>query len=362
MRSKKTIHLFLFSLLVTFSILTKSSLLPLVFLLGFLFVVNYKYFKIWSNISLCFLPLVFFLAVYSFHNHKTLGSFSLFKFGDFARMMSVNFIIDESFNDDKDIKKALNYYCSKIDLKEREVINNINSAGATDPKIREIYSKNCDNIYFYYNYMSDSLKRSPFQIYSSTKDYVSIGRKKNSKLYINYIVNNFVSFLYNTKQGERYPVNTINQTHTIKNIFSPDILYKEHLKAIEFSRFFISAGFQQRNLPSLLLKVIFRVNQIFRNMGWFIIFLMSFVLNIILLKRSKFKDTFSLFSFSLGIFSFAYIFLIVTTGSASVDRYSLFSDLIMYLSLIYLCYSISKLFPQQITRIKDKFLFIKTKA
>lgn len=361
-RSKSRIQIFLFSLLVTFSILTKSSLLPLVLLLVLLFLVNYNYLGIWINLSLSFLPLVIFLALYSFHNHKTLGSFSLFKFGDFARMMSVNFIIDESFSDDKEIKKALNYYCGKIDPKEREIINNINSAFETDPKIREIYSKNCDNIYFYNNYMSDSLKRSPFQIYSSTKDYVSLGRKKNSKLYINYIVNNFVSFLYNTKQGEKYPISTINQTHTLKNIFSPDILYKEHLKAIEFSRFFISVGFQERQLPSLLLKIMFRLNQALRSMLWFIVFLVSFVLNFILLKRTKFKDTFSLFGFSLAIFSLAYIFLIVTTGSASVDRYSLFSDLVMYLSLIFLVYSINKLFPQQINGFKNKFLPAKIKA
>ncbi|MDP1801679.1 MAG: hypothetical protein Q8L81_10020 [Bacteroidota bacterium] len=287
---------------------------------------------------------------------------SLFKFGDFARMMSVNFIIDESFSDDREIKKALNYYCDKIDPNEREVINNINSAFETNPQIREIYSKNCDNIYFYNNYMSDSLKKSSFQIYASTKDYVSLGRKKNSMLYLNYIINNFVSFLYNTRQGEMYPVNKINQTHTIKNVFSSDLLYKEHLKAIEFSRFFVSVGFQERTLPPLLLKIMFRLNQVLRNMVWFIVFLISFVLNFILLKRSKFTDTFSLLGFSLAVFSLSYIFLIVTTGSASVDRYSLFSDLVMYLSLIFLCYSINKLFPQQINWFKNKFSPVKIKA
>ncbi len=156
-------------------------------------------------------------------------------------------------------------------------------------------------------------------------------------------------------------MNTIEQTHSIKSLFSSDLLYKEHLKRLEFSLYFTSVGFEKRELPSFILKIFFRLNQVFRNMFWFVVFLLSLILNSLLLKRSKFKDTFSLFGLSIAIFSLSYIILVVTTGSANVDRYSLFSDLVMYLSLMLLCYSINKLFPNQIGAIKS-LLPIKNKA
>ncbi len=350
--SKKRLHVFLCSLFVTFSILTKSSLLPLLCFLVILFIFNYNNFKIWNNFGLTFLPFVLLMTIYSFHNYNTLNTFSLFKFGDFARMMSVNFIINDSFSDDKDIKKALTYYSEKIDPSDRQTITNINSIFETSPGIRKIYSNNCDNIYYYYNYLSDSLKKTPMQIFSSTKDFVSIGRKKDSRLYFNFIVNNFISFLTNTKQGVKYPVNTINQTHLVKNL-SADLIGKEYIQKKEFSRYFTSVGFYERNLPSFLLKVMFIVNQVFRNMFWLIIFVISFILNLILIKRSKLKDPFSIFNFTLSGFALAYILLIVTTGSANVDRYALFSDVVLYMSFIFLCYAVNKIFYNHISRFKN---------
>ncbi len=202
LKSKSKAGLFLFSMLIALTVLTKSSLIPLVFLLLMLFIINYHDLNIWTNIGLTFLPFAFFIALYSFHNHKTIGSYSLFKFGDFARMMSVNFIIDETFTEDKDMKKALAYYCGKINAEDRAHINAINSGFETSPEIRGIYSRNCDNIYFYYSYLTDSLKWDPLRVYASTSDYVSKARKKMASFIL--ITLSIISFpIYITQNKEK---------------------------------------------------------------------------------------------------------------------------------------------------------------
>jgi hypothetical protein len=255
--------------------------------------------------------------------------------------MSVNFIIDETFTEDAKIKKAITHYKNKFNKDEIRTIQSVPSVFSTNKQIRNIYEKNCDNIYYYCNYMLDSLKTPLIAVLNSTKDYVPIGRKKNKKLYYNFVFNNFVSFLFNTKQGEKYPLEAISLANKKEWLFTPGVLAHDQLSKMEFSRFLISNEFGPRYLPKFILNVLFIVNKIFRNMIWIFIFLASLIISSIRLKKTYKKDLTNTFFFSVFLLTVGYILLVVTTGSASIDRYSLFSDLVFYLSLIYLTHLIT---------------------
>lgn len=332
--NKSNYFKFLCSLVISITVLTKSSLLPLIILPVFLIIIGIEKTNLTKRILACTIPTIILFSTLSFYNKKTINTYSIFNFGYFNRMMTVNFIIKESYAENEIERKALKEFINKTTTEDRKLIMNSNSILTTSKKIRDTYLRNCSNIYSYYNFMLDSTELSHTDIYLSCKKYWTKSIKEDKKLWLNFVFNNFLMFFENTTQGTRWPVGDYNSSK--KNTILKDIIYDDQLNRSGFKIFFLDFNKKEKDLNIFYKRIMYKLNFLFRNYIWICIYITTILFSIYILIKSKFTNKKSLAFFAISSFQIAYSFLVITNGPAGVDRMSLTSDIVYYLSLIFL--------------------------
>lgn len=341
--SDKFIFQFLFGLFIAVTILTKLALLPiLVFpfiLLIYLYI--FKKHKISKSLVLCFGPTVLSIALLSFHNKKTIDTYSVSKFGDFAKLMTVIFWIDEDCTDNLSEKKAIAFMKSKMNETDINIVRKSNNLFDVSHNRYLLYTNNCENIWHYFNYLTDSCHYSQIQIYKSAIPIYNKAKHLAGLRSYNHQVNMLYGFLFSLKTCKFGLYSCLNRTASHE--FYKKYLFKSHYEKPEFIEL-LNLKEKTSESSSIFDKLTLFISIAFRNLLWYLVFCFSILVFFYKLFKEKRLEKNNVFFLGLILFLFSYVFLLVYCAHADTIRYTFFSSFILYFSLFHLLTEVKAIF------------------
>jgi hypothetical protein len=334
---EKSSYYLLLGLLIALSIMTKIAMLPLLLFPIVLYVRHYlKYKKIFQiKIFYALAPVIVAIGALSLYNKKSIHTYSITKFGDFAKLMTVIFWVDENCTNVENEKKAIAFMNTKISENDRSEIRNNCSIGNVSPNRYFIYTKNCENIWHYYNYLIDSCAYSQIEVYNSAGSLYNNAKQKAGSKILNHQANMLYGFLYSLKtcKFSLYPLfNSIDSYE----IFKKD-LFSVHYQKPEFKAL-LKLKLKKPNNNLIIDKLFLFISIAFRNLLWYVVFVIALLISVYkILKEEKMKDI-HIFYLGLCLFLFCYASMLVYYAHADTIRYTYFTSIILYLGLFHIIF------------------------
>jgi Dolichyl-phosphate-mannose-protein mannosyltransferase len=331
---EKPAYYIVLGILIALSIMTKIAMLPLLLFPIILYVRHYlKYKKVFQiKILYALAPVIVAIGALSLYNKKSIHTYSITKFGDFAKLMTVIFWVDEDCTNVEYEKKAIAFMNTKISENDRNEIRNNCTIGNVSPSRYSIYTKNCENIWHYYNYLIDSCAYSQIDVYNSTGNIHNKAKQRAGSKILNHQANMLYGFLYSLKtcKFSLYPLFNSVGSH---EIFKKD-LFSIHYQKPEFQAL-LKLKLEKPNSNFIIDKLFLFISIAFRNLLWYVIFLIALFASLyVILKEKQVRDI-HVFFLGLSLFLFCYASMLVYYAHADTIRYTYFTSIILYLGLFH---------------------------